>query len=68
MPTESDNGEGRQQSLREECVPLGTFSIRWGPWSPSQALPLYHSGDWFLLSSPWIQKPGFLGLDPWPSG
>ena len=59
MPTESDTGDGRQQSLQEERFPLGAFSITWGSWSPGQALPVYHSVDWFLLCSPGIQKPDF---------
>lgn len=38
-------------------VTWGSFSIRWGTQSLSQALTFYYSGDAFLFSNPWIQKP-----------
>lgn len=50
-----------------ERVTWASCSIRWATRSPFQALTFYYSGDVFLLSNPWIQKPKISNQKETPS-
>lgn len=50
-----------------ERVTWASCSIRWATRSPFQGLTFYYSGDMFLLSNPWTQKPKVLNQKETPS-